>query len=148
MRSGIGNDPRDPLYVSQSASFTDTSGNTQLASSPNASTATARLLSAAASTNATSVKAGPGIVYLIDGYNSNAAARYLKLYNKASAPTVGTDTPILTRYLAPQASFSLSLPAGLSFSAGIAYALTTGAPDADTGALTAGDIVALNVAYR
>lgn len=33
--------------------------------------------------------------------NINAAARYLKLYNKASAPTVGTDTPVLTIPLPP-----------------------------------------------
>lgn len=107
---------------------------------------TFRIVSAAASTNASSVKASAGNVGIVTGYNANAAARYLKFYNKASAPTVGTDTPIWTEYLAPQSKFSIPF-AGLYFSTGIALALTTGSADADTGALTAADILALNVAY-
>lgn len=114
--------------------------------------ATARLLSAAASTNGTSVKASAGNVFKIVGVQVNAAARYLKLYNKASAPTVGTDTPIWTFYLPPTAVggglFTLDFGAmPLYFSTGIAYALTTAAADADTGALTGGDVIAMNIAY-
>lgn len=108
--------------------------------------ATFRILSAAASTNASSVKASAGDLFHITGYNANAAARYLKFYNKASAPTVGTDVPVWTEYLAPQAKFHVSFPPRF-FSLGIALALTTGGADADTGALTAGDILALNVGY-
>lgn len=52
-----------------------------------------RLLASAATTNATSVKTSVGRLAQIRGYNAGAAGRYLKLYNKASAPTVGTDTP-------------------------------------------------------
>ncbi len=106
---------------------------------------TNRLLSAAASTNATSVKASAGDLFNIDGYNNNAAARFLKLYNKASAPTVGTDTPVRTMRLPPTAQYSLSFNPPLYFSTGIAFAITTAAADADTGALTAGDIVAQNL---
>jgi hypothetical protein len=113
---------------------------------------TARLLSAAASTNATSVKASAGNVFKIVGVQVNAAARYLKLYNKATAPTVGTDTPIWTFYLPPTAVggglFTLDFGAQpLYFATGIGYALTTAAADADTGALTAGDVIAMNIAY-
>lgn len=111
---------------------------------------TARLLTAAASTNATSVKASAGNVHKVFGTNTNAAARYLKFYNKASSPTVGTDTPVLTFYLPPTAVgggvFSFNLDKQY-FSTGIAYALTTAAADADTGALTAGDVVAMNITY-
>jgi hypothetical protein len=39
------------------------------------------------------VKASAGQVYSLFVSNINAAVRYLKLYNKASAPTVGTDVP-------------------------------------------------------
>lgn len=109
--------------------------------------ATSRIVSAAASTNGTSAKASAGDVFRVSGYNANAAARYLKIYNKASAPTVGTDTPVWTEYLAPQSKFELSFPKGLYLGTGIAYALTTGSADADTGALTAGDILGLNLAY-
>lgn len=107
-----------------------------------------RLVSAAATTNPTLVKAAAGRVMLIRGHNAAAAVRYLKLYNKASAPTVGTDTPVLTIPLKASDVFELELnPHGLQFSTGIAYAITTGATDADTGALTAADVVGLGVLY-
>lgn len=108
---------------------------------------TARMPSAAASTNATSAKASAGRIYAIQGYNAAGAVRYLKFYNKASAPTVGTDTPIKTLALPPAAAFAFDFPVGYSFATGIAFALTTGSADADTGALTAGDVLGLNVDY-
>lgn len=112
--------------------------------------ATPYKLVSAATTNATSVKASAGTVYLITASNVNAAARYLKLYNKASAPTVGTDTPVFT-FIIPGntagAGTNIPLPAmGVNFSTGIAFALTTGIADADTGAVAASDI-AVNLAY-
>ena len=67
--------------------------------------------------------------------------RYLKLYNKASAPTVGTDVPVLTVALAPGAPTLVQGGAnGLRFTTGIALALTTNAPDADTTAVAAAEI--------
>lgn len=105
-----------------------------------------RIVSAAASTNATSAKASAGDLHRIRGYNAAAAVRYLKIYNKASAPTVGTDTPVLTYALAPSREFDINV-GGFYFSTGIAYAMTTGSADADTGALTAADVVGLNVTY-
>lgn len=115
-------------------------------------TSVARLLSAAASVNSTVVKATPGDVSAIVGVNTNVAARYLKLYNKATAPTVGTDTPVATLYLPPSSvnggQFSFNFGENpIPFSAGIGYGLTTAAADADTGALTAGDVIALNITY-
>lgn len=108
----------------------------------------ARLASAAASTNAASIKASAGRLYKTRGYNAATAVRYLKLYNKASAPTVGTDAPVVTLALKPSDAFDLDLiPIGQYFSTGIAYALTTGAADTDTGALTAADVVGLAFWY-
>lgn len=110
--------------------------------------ATSRILTAAADTNATSAKASAGNVHHIAGYNAAAALRYLKLYNKASAPTVGTDTPLMTLALPGQTAFEFSFPdGGRYFSTGIAYGLTTGVADNDTGALTSGDVLGLNVSY-
>jgi len=105
----------------------------------------ARLISAA-TTNATSVKASAGEVGFIYAVNLNAAVRYLKLYNKASAPTVGTDTPIATLPIPGSttgAGFTLPIPEGIAFSTGIAYATTTGYLDSDTGAVAAGEIFLL-----
>lgn len=99
-----------------------------------------RLISAA-STNATSVKASAGQIYSIAAMNTNAAVRYLKLYNLASAPTVGTSTPVQVYALPPSGGVTLSLPVGMAFSTGIALATTTGAADTDTGAVALNEIV-------
>lgn len=106
----------------------------------------ARLLSAANTTNATSVKTLTGDVFKVIGYNAGVVT-YLKFYNKASAPTVGTDTPLFTIYLPANTAFALDLD-GFNFSTGIAYALTTGSADADTGAVAAGAVLGLNIAYQ
>lgn len=103
----------------------------------------ARLVSAA-TTNATSVKASAGQIGFIYAVNLNAAVRYLKLYNKASAPTVGSDTPIATLAIPASttgAGFMLPIPDGVNFTTGIAYATTTGVADADTAAVAANEIL-------
>ncbi|MBS1165326.1 MAG: hypothetical protein H6R00_1351 [Proteobacteria bacterium] len=106
----------------------------------------ARLASAAATVNATVAKASTGRLYKIYGYNAATSVRYLKLYNKSSAPTVGTDVPVVTIPLSPSREFDIDLGLiGQYFSTGIAYGLTTGAADADTGVLTAADVVGLNL---
>lgn len=109
-------------------------------------TNTFRLLSAAASTNATSVKSKPGAIHRVQGYNNKASAVFLKLYDKATSPTVGTDVPRKTIRLAATANFDFEMHD--SYVNGIGFAITTAAADADTGALVAGDIVALNIDYR
>jgi hypothetical protein len=139
--------------MANSFAVTLASDQTTFPTSPGASAATggiastSRIVSAAGTTNATSAKASAGRVYAIHGYNAAVTVRYLKLYNKASSPTVGTDTPVKTLALPPTAAFAFDWPHGYSFATGIAYALTTGAADADTGALTAADVVGLNVDY-
>jgi len=121
-------------------------GNAVDLSSLSATRLTARIVSSAASTNATLIKSSPGYGFGIMGYNNNAAARYLKLYNKATAPVVGTDIPILTFYIEPSDSFAFDL-SGVRFTAGIGLAITTGSPDADTTAIGGGDIMGLNMVY-
>lgn len=101
----------------------------------------------AASTNATNAKGSAGQVYGWYLYNANAAARYLKLYNKATAPTVGTDTPVLTIPIPAGGGANLEIAGGLEFTLGISYALTTGIADSDTGAVAANDIV-VNLFYK
>lgn len=110
------------------------------------STNTSRIVSAAASTNATVAVAHNGTLKRIIGYNAASSARYFKAYDSASSPTVGTDTPVLTIYLPPATGFEI--PIDRYFSDGICYALTTGSADNDTGALTAGDVLGLNVLFN
>lgn len=107
-----------------------------------------RLLSAAATLNPTLLKNSPGLVFKIFGRNNAAAIRYLKLYNKATAPVVGTDAPVMTICLAAGAPFDIDLGEyGHLFTAGIGYGLTTGVADNDTGVLTLGDILAMNILW-
>lgn len=109
---------------------------------------TDRTLSAA-STNLKTIKASAGKVggwYLS---NTNAAARFVKLYNKASNPVLASDTPLMTLMIPGNtagAGANVAFPNGITFSAGIAMAITTGVGDTDTGAVAANEIVA-NIFY-
>lgn len=105
-----------------------------------ASGATASRVNAAASTNATSLKASAGQLYTIDVFNAAAYNVFLKLYNKASAPTVGTDTPVMTIPVQAGGGYSKTWPMGLPFATGIAYAITKLQADSDTTVVVAGDL--------
>lgn len=105
---------------------------------------TAGNVNSAASTNATSVKASAGNLYHITASNTGAGAAYVKLYNKASAPTVGTDVPVIT--ITVPASGTVSLPFGTQghrFTTGIGLAITGAAADSDTTAVAAAQVKVL-----
>jgi hypothetical protein len=98
-----------------------------------------------ADTNAAIIKAEGGTVHAIQASNVNAAVRYLKLYDKATAPTVGTDVPVWQCALQGGATGThteISFPeGGLVFDAGISMALTTEATDAGTTGVSASEHV-------
>lgn len=98
-------------------------------------------MQAAASTNATSVKASAGRLYGIHLFNAAASIKYLKFYNKASAPTVGSDTPTATYPIEAGKRLDLEFIYGIPFATGIALAITGALADADTTALVALDVV-------
>lgn len=96
----------------------------------------------AASTNATSVKATAGTLFRIQGHNLSGSDRFLKLYTKATAPTVGTDVPVETYVLKAGQPFSFSFgDIGAAVATGIAYAITGALADNDTTAIGADEIV-------
>ena len=101
----------------------------------------------AGSTNATSTKASAGQVYHVCVNSAAAYPVYLKLFNKASAPTVGTDTPV--KILEAQAGVPICLASeeGFAFATGIAWALTKGIADADATAVLASDAT-VELAYK
>ena len=96
----------------------------------------------AATTNATVVKASAGRITALVATNNGAAVCFLKLYNKASAPTVGTDVPTLVISItANGVETDLACGAlGLQFSTGIAFATTNLIADADTTAIAANQV--------
>lgn len=94
----------------------------------------------AASTNADTVKASAGVVtgyYLV---NTTASFRYVKLYNKASNPTVGTDTPRVVLGIPAVSAANISLDTPVAFETGIAIAIVTGIADSDATAAAANDV--------
>jgi hypothetical protein len=101
----------------------------------------------AASTNATSLKASAGQVCGLSISNANASARFFKLYNKASAPTVGTDVPVLTLGVPGNGTVIRVYPFGLALGTGIAWACTGGIADADTTAIGANDC-SIDIDYK
>lgn len=97
---------------------------------------------AAATTNATVVKAGPGLLYgwaLADATVAAAQKCYLKFYDKATAPTVGTDIPVFIVPLVSTTTYSSIAdyfnPVGIRFVNGISYAITALPADADSTAV-------------
>lgn len=101
---------------------------------------TVLLVLSAASTNATSAKASAGRVVGYQLTNTTASAKFFKLYNKASAPTVGTDTPVATIGIPPNGTVSLAPAGGLGFATGIAFAITGASATSDTTAVAVGDV--------
>jgi hypothetical protein len=101
-------------------------------------------LTAAATTNATLVKAAPGALLLVHCINTNAAIRYLRFYDTNKVPTAGAGNPE-RKYAIPGsatgAGFVLQPMMPMQFLTGIGFTLTTGVADTDATALTANDVV-------
>lgn len=109
---------------------------------------TARLASAAASTNATNVKTSAGRIYSLQGKNNATYDVFLVLYDAATNPPVPGTTTIRKKIVCPATQgFAYDFPLGLSFANGIGYAFTKLAADADTTVLVAADITVFNMDY-
>lgn len=114
---------------------------TVTANEGSAATPTTNNLNSAATTNATSLKVSAGSLFTVAASNAGAAVRYLKLYNKSSAPVVGTDIPVL---IIPIAAGDITVREfgrlGQRFSSGIALAITALMADTDATAIGAGEV--------
>lgn len=109
---------------------------------------TARLASAAASTNAIRVKNGAGRIYSASGKNNAAYDVFLVLYDATTSPPVPGTTTIRKKIVCPAGqAFVYDWPLGLEFATGIGYAFTKLVADADTTVLAAADITAFNLDY-
>ena len=107
-----------------------------------------RLAASAATTNATLVKAGASKLVSVVGYNASTAVKYLRIYNKATAPMVGTDTPLLVFAMPPSASFQFDLSdIGFYCPTGLGFAITNASALLDATVIAANDVVALNIIY-
>lgn len=107
-------------------------------------TVLSRVASSAASGNPAVAKNAAGNVSLWTGINTTGAIVYLQIYNKATAPVLGTDTPYLTVAIPANGRVFDAAPNTVRNSTGIAFAFTTdvaGATGAAAGAITAFAIV-------
>jgi hypothetical protein len=102
-----------------------------------------KLPSAAAGTNATVVKASASTLRKVLGSSTRASACYLKLYDKATIPVVGTDVPFLTIPIPGNSTFDLNFEQ--DFLAGMGMAITVAPADSDATAIAAGEIISLNI---
>lgn len=102
----------------------------------------------AATTNASTPR---NVASRIDGWhltNTAAAVRYVKIFNKATAPTLGTDVPVLVIALPPGELSEVILPVSLHLSSGFSLAVTAGAADTDATALPAANEVVGSIFSR
>jgi hypothetical protein len=124
-----------------------TVGSAALSPSASLGASTFHRLLSANTTNLTSVKTSAGTINSLTLSNTNATATYfLKIYNKASAPVPGTDTPIHTISLPPGTRSIDTGTYGIRLATGIAYALTGAVGDADTTAIPANEVL-VNMSY-
>lgn len=105
-------------------------------------------ITSAASTNITLVKNSAS--KLVGGFVKNRVAteRFLKIYDKASAPVLASDVPVFIIALTQnqQVSFEDILGSrGHTFVNGIAYSITGAIANNDTTAVAANDVVGLLV---
>ncbi len=127
------------LLTQVSGSLTSAGTTTNTPATP-----TASAINSAATTNATSVKGSAGTIYNVLVSNTGASTRYVKLYNKAIAPTVGTDVPLITIAVPTNGTVQANMGVlGQRFATGIALAITSGAADSDTGAVGANEVKVL-----
>jgi hypothetical protein len=108
---------------------------------------------AANTNNSTNLKASAGTVYGIQLSGLGAAPAYLKLYDKATAPTCGTDTPVAV-YMIPANSTAANgggnnanFAVGKAFTLGIGYCVVTGIPATDNTAVAAATY-AINIDWK
>lgn len=98
------------------------------------------------------IKASAGQIYTITAINRANSERFLKFFNKASAPITGTDIPVITipldgRTGGGQTQIEVEAVAGLAFSLGIGVAATNGIADLNTANPSVNDVV-VTIGYK
>ena len=103
------------------------------------------LAAASANQDSQHPKASAGVLYGLTVTNSNAAARYIKLYNLASGAT--SASTVWRRYLIPAGGgVRETFPLGVVFDTGLGFRLTTEAADNGATAVAAAEIM-VNLEY-
>lgn len=134
------------LYANPTALLPLAGLNTPIPTSTSGTSAFFHLVSAA-TTNATSVKGSGGSIYNYSFGNNGTTDAYVKIFNKATAPALGTDNPQRTVYVPKGQNVSVDLATGIFLGTGIAIAITGAMADADATAVAAAQVV-VDIAYK
>ncbi len=107
-------------------------------------------ITSAATTNSTNVKAEPGSVFDMTLVNTTATIYYLRMYNRAAAPTCSSATGFVETIPIPASATGAGVvrvfPNGRVYSVGIGYCLTGGGSSTDNTAAATG--VYISIGYR
>ena len=100
-------------------------------------------LNSAATTNANLIQAGTTRLNGFNINNASAASKFVRFYNKATAPVPGTDTPVMVVTVPASSTFNAEPTEGYVFPLGLGIAITGAAPVLDSTAVAAGDVQVL-----
>jgi hypothetical protein len=135
--------PTQPVSFTQPALVAGTAaiGDVGVVYRANASgAATPAKVIAAASVNATNVKASAGRVLGWQLQNTTASIVYVKFHNQNVAPTAGASV-LFPVAIPANGKSEITLEGGVAFGTGIGYTIVTGSADADATAVSAGAVV-------
>ena len=140
--AGVGRMPITPIgYGAEGTTAVPVSTANPLPITPTPLTAGGVTIARLVNSTGANLTASAGQVYGGIFTNTNAAIRYLQLYNKATAATLSTDTPVITIPLPPNATVQLTTDGlGAAFATGISWAFTTDDVAIPTTAGAAADI--------
>ncbi len=135
----------EPIPAAQVSATQPISGTVTATVTPPAPT-TPYFLNSAASTNGALIITGTSGLHAFYATNEGASATYVKLYNKATAPAVGTDVPEM---IIPVPAAAGGVPGvamvpigyqGFRFALGLGIAITGAAAHTDQTAVAAGQV--------
>jgi hypothetical protein len=101
-------------------------------------------LNSAATTNGALISPGGTKLKSFITSNAGAAAAFVKLYNRSTAPVVGTTVPVIVIPIPASSVISLAIGAdGIQFPSGLGIAVTNLVDDTDTTAVAASQVKVL-----
>lgn len=127
---------RDPVPT---ATLPGSPTNTVVASTTSSATVL-YTVNSAATTNAAVIKSTAANFYGLSVMNTSATTKYVRFYSKATAPTVGTDVPIMVVAVPATSSKEIQYVPALRIGTGLGVAITGGAAVNDATAVAAGDV--------
>lgn len=101
-----------------------------------------------ASVNNVNIKNGAGTLYSVSAFSTVSGARYVRIYDKSSTPSVGMDVPIHTYPVTSAAPAVVPIDVGILFANGLGIGVTGGSVGDTCQTGTALGEVVVNLAFK